>query len=314
MSLTASQAASLEGGYRVSSDFQFKIVAFERDMCLDIGTGKKPNNAAGHQSWATRLCFERVDGPSDGAVRAHHVVKIVSTERHKCLDLGNSCANSRHSSWATNFFIRSLSNNDEIRYGEPVGIFTAEQGKRVDIGPCSASKDHDSWATKFHIKAVHDDVYSMRVNSVYKLLLNGDPCLTVDVGRGPNPHADRDHDSYGTRLRFRRLDGESSGVVHVSHVFKIINEDGSKCLDVLSHGEAVSEASHDSWATRFFVRPLNGNRTIMYEENVGIFTVEGDPKGENAQSRRIDITPSCSENWTDWSDVGTCFKVMEQDF
>lgn len=123
------------------------ILADQKSSRLDIGKAKNGNQ---HESWATRLCFQRLDGPSTGPVCFEHVVKIVGTNG-KRLDIGPAFAHVNHESWATRLrIVRKDLKEGPIHYGEEVGIF-GENNERLDIGPACAEANHESWATRFYI-------------------------------------------------------------------------------------------------------------------------------------------------------------------
>jgi hypothetical protein len=127
----------------------------ESAKCLDIGRRAKPSAAAGHESWSTKLFFERADGPSTGEVKSSHQVKLISEDGTKCLDIGQgggAHSEADHCSWATLFSVRSLDGTSQLRYGTPVGVFsTHDPSIRLDISNTSNDRAHNSWATQFQI-------------------------------------------------------------------------------------------------------------------------------------------------------------------
>ncbi len=73
---------------------------------LDIGTdAMKKNVPASHESWATRLRIQRLDGPSSGEVHYGEVVGIFSENGQYRLDIGTDAMKKNtpasHDSWAT---------------------------------------------------------------------------------------------------------------------------------------------------------------------------------------------------------------------
>ena len=85
------------------------------------------------------------------------------------------------------------------------------------------------------------------------------------------------HESWATKLRIKRLDGESSGPVRTEHVVGIFSEDGRKRLDIgtASMKKDIS-ASHESWATMLKILPVGGSKkagdAIDYGDLVGVFS------------------------------------------
>ena len=105
----------------------------------------------------------------------------------------------------------------------------------------------------------------------------------LDMGRGKRPHNSPNHDSWATRLVLWRIDGPSSGPVDMSHTVKLISQDGHKCLDIGRGGGTYSDAGHNSWATVFSCRPLDGSTQIRYGVPLAFFS------GPSADCRRLDI-------------------------
>ncbi len=86
------------------------------------------------------------------------------------------------------------------------------------------------------------------------------------------------HNSWATRLVIKRLDGPSRGAVLPNHVVGIFSENGRVRLDIGTWAMKRNiPASHNSWATRLRIVPLNklALGRITYGTVVGIFSKNG---------------------------------------
>ena len=83
------------------------------------------------------------------------------------------------------------------------------------------------------------------------------------------------HNSWATRLKIKRLDGENSGVISDRHVVGIFSEDGKFRLDIGTDAMKKNvPAKHISWATRLVIKRLDGASSgeVCYGHVVGIFS------------------------------------------
>ncbi|NEO40652.1 MAG: hypothetical protein F6J90_31695 [Moorea sp. SIOASIH] len=130
---------------------------------LDVGIrAMKEEVPASHDSWATRLVIERLDGPSSGPVEPDHLVGIFSEDGSTRLDLGIRAMKEEvpasHESWATRLRIVPLNELalGSITYGTVVGVFSEDARVRLDVGICAMKEEvpasHESWATRLHIR------------------------------------------------------------------------------------------------------------------------------------------------------------------
>ena len=281
--------------------------------CLDIGAASmKAECEASHESWATRLVIRRVDGPSKGPVSlCSHKVGIFSEKNGKRLDIGSAsvreCAAS-HNSWATRLFIRPLDGSSQVQYNQLVGIFSESNGKRLDIGSASVYREidasHSSWATRLHIHRapaargtpVHEPLLSTTLVKIVSE--NGKCCL--DIGAASmKAECEASHESWATRLVIRRVDGPSKGPVSLcSHKVGIFSEKNGKRLDIGSASVRECAASHNSWATRLFIRPLDGSSQVQYNQLVGIFS---ESKGKRLDIGSASVYREIDASYSSWT-------------
>ena len=131
------------------------VASCEANRCLDISEGHQPHTLKDHDSWTTRLKFQRVRAVSEGPVQLGHQVRLMSEDGCKCLDIdlnGGAYSRDDPKTWATTFFIKPLDGSSEVCYGQPVGLFSTESDVRLDIGCASSAAGHTSWATNFQVK------------------------------------------------------------------------------------------------------------------------------------------------------------------
>jgi len=99
--------------------------------------------------------------------------------------------------------------------------------------------------------------------------------VVLDIGSDCVKEIDASHDSWATRLVFRRLDGLNEGPVDRSHVFGLFSQDGRCRLDVGSDCMKKEQpASHVSWATRLYIEPWDklNRQTVNYGDVVHIIS------------------------------------------
>ncbi len=118
------------------------------------------------------------------------------------------------------------------------------------------------------------------------------------------------HDSWATRLVFKRLDGKSEGEVHDEHLVGIFSEDGKYRLDIgtMAMKENVP-ASHESWATKLKIKKIKGSSSgfIHYGDVVGIFSEDEKYRldiGTKAMKKKV---PASHDSWA------TRLRVLEPD-
>jgi hypothetical protein len=130
---------------------------------LDIGgRAMKKTVPASHDSWATRLRIERVDGVSEGPVDNDHLIRIVSENGKVRLDIGSDSMKetvpSEHLSWATRLKFKPIEakNSEILQYGDVVGLYSSDFKYRLDLGSDAvehpADPDHESWATRLRVQ------------------------------------------------------------------------------------------------------------------------------------------------------------------
>jgi len=107
------------------------------------------------------------------------------------------------------------------------------------------------------------------------------------------------HESWATRLIIKRVDGPSHGDIETDHVVGIFSEDGQTRLDV---GERAMKKngspSHESWATRLYIRRLNGGKGYLkYDELVGIFSENNDKRLDIGGDAMKEEVPASHESW-----------------
>ena len=90
----------------VFSHHTIGIFAASDPVRLDIGTrAMKENVPASHNSWATQLFIQRLDGPNRGPIHYGDVVGVFSSDRKVRLDIGTRATQedvpASHNSWGT---------------------------------------------------------------------------------------------------------------------------------------------------------------------------------------------------------------------
>jgi len=166
-------------------------------------------------------------------------------------------------------------------------------GQVDDMKKSSAKLDKELKTMKSSEGTLRKEIEAMKVAQCERRLSYDNTILGIlcengskrlDIGNKCVYECSASHDSWATRLVFRRLDGPNEGDVSEDHIFGVFCENGSKRLDIgIGSMYADCPASHSSWATRLFVRRLDGANTgsIQYGHVVGIFCEDG--------SKRLDI-------------------------
>ena len=100
----------------------------------------------------------------------------------------------------------------------------------------------------------------------------------------------------------------------LGHVVGIFSEDGRVRLDLGSASCKPCAASHESWATRVFVRPVgqhsSANAPIAYGQLVGVFSETGGKRLDlGSKSRR-----SCKADHDSWATQLRILPVSEPAF
>jgi hypothetical protein len=151
-------------------------------------------------------------------------------------------------------------------YGAPfingstvVGIFASNGDYRLDIGTMAMKKNtpasHNSWATRLILKRLDGpskgNVSPGDIVGVFSENLS----YRLDIGNAATKeNVPASHNSWATRLKIIKLNGNINGPLKYGDVVGIYSEDQKYRLDI---GEAATKkntpASHNSWATRLKV-------------------------------------------------------------
>ena len=168
---------------------------------LDVGSAAmKQQIPATHESWATRLRIQRLDGPSTGDVEDTHVIGIFDENNSTRLDVGGASMKQQipasSMGWGTQLKIWPYNNdkskaNSRVRYGDLIGVFDANDNLRLDIGGAACNptpSSHNSWATRLRIQdsdpivqvtAVHSMNY--KLNQMKTLSKQNQGLYTIDI-------------------------------------------------------------------------------------------------------------------------------------
>lgn len=147
-----------------------------------------------------------------------------------------------------------------IGYNEVVGIFAEDGRARLDIGLDSVKKEqsptHESWATRFYIKRLDGPSEGPVTKDHLIAIVAEDGRARLDIGAASvKLEQSPSHESWATRLRIVRLDGESSGPLMYGHLVGVFAEDGRARLDIgLDSMKKEQLPTHESWATRLRIR------------------------------------------------------------
>jgi len=150
-----------------------------------------------------------------------------------------------------------------------------------EVTICPGKNGDDLWRVQER-RVQESNVEGPALMSTHKIkLVSENGACRLDVGGASmKKEIDASHESWATRLYLRRLDGPNEGPVRLGHLIGVFSENGKCRLDV-GHGSVKEcKASHESWATRLFVRPIghpaNGPAVpLRYNELVGIFSEDG---------------------------------------
>jgi hypothetical protein len=116
-------------------------------------------------SWATKLKFRRLDGPSRGFIMEGHEVMLYSPEADRRLDIGmleaTSCDPS-FKSQTTCFKVKptfqDYPSTEPLKYEQEVGVFSYRSSLRMDIAAVATTEmDLSSSTTKFKVEIEPDD-------------------------------------------------------------------------------------------------------------------------------------------------------------
>lgn len=134
--------------------------------------------------------------------------------------------------------------------------------------------------------------------------------VRLDIGtRAMKKNASPNHESWATRLKIKRLDGPSTGVVCSNHVIGIFSEDGKFRLDIGT--QAVKEdvpASHVSWATLLNIQPVDGasHNEVEYGTTIKILSQDNQARLDiGTDTMKVNVAAS-HDSWA------TRLKIVRQ--
>jgi len=124
----------------------------------------------------------------------------------------------------------------------------------------------------------------------------------LDIGGASvNKECPASHESWATRFYIRRVDGgPNKGPVSPDHLVGIFSETNGKRLDIgIASMKAECAASHESWATRFRIKPLKpgAGQYLDYSDLVGIFSESNDKRLDVGSGSVKKECPDSHESW-----------------
>ena len=151
--------------------------------------------------------------------------------------------------------------DDGIYENGLVGIFSENREWRLDIGDGAMKQavpaNHDSWATRFVIKRLDGESVGAVSDEHVVGIFSENGQYRLDIGDGAmKRNTPATHNSWATRLKIRRLNGESKSPIQYGDVVGVFSENGEFRLDIGDQATYKNvSASQDSWATRLRILP-----------------------------------------------------------
>jgi len=170
-------------------------------------------------------------------------------------------------------------------------------GKHTGMHVSSEATVHNEGELQIDAE-IDDDKFSVEHGEKVRILLP-EQSAQLDIG---SCHAEGEHESWATRLVFKKLgDKGSTGELKYGDAVGIFSAETGQRLDA---GNATCEQGHASWATVFEVRSADGD--LKYNSEMGLFSSEN--------GRRLDISAASADGGHEsWATKFVIESVIDDD-